>query len=217
MSKVAIINTEGATVSHITIPDVKPAHTDTIAQVIAHLSHNSRQAIAHTKNRGDVSGGGIKPWRQKGTGRSRHGSIRSPLWRGGGITFGPRSDRNYSTRLPKKMYQKALQSLLAARIADNSVKIISDLTLPTPKTKIASALLDTLGLTSDVLIVTEQLDKELTRAFRNLPDVEIMPLSATSVLDIARHSMVLLTKAAAVQLFVSETSETEAEPKKQKS
>ena len=106
---------------------------------------NERTPVAHTKNRGDVSGGGRKPWRQKGTGRARHGSSRSPLWRGGGVTFGPRNDKNYTKKINKKMKTKALYTVLSEKLRSNELLFIDDISFSAPKTADAKKTISTLG------------------------------------------------------------------------
>ena len=121
MVKVAVYNTEGKKVSDQELPDrlfaVEPNH-DMIHQVIVAQQNNHRRVLAHTKDRSEVRGGGKKPWRQKGTGRARHGSIRSPLWKGGGVTFGPRNDRNFSKNINRKMAFGALAMIMSDKVAN---------------------------------------------------------------------------------------------------
>ena len=114
---------------------------DVVHRVVLAQRANQRQITAHTKDRSEVRGGGKKPWRQKGTGRARHGSIRSPLWRGGGVTFGPRKERNFKQKINKKMRRKALFMVLSAKAKDNLLVILSDLKLEKPKTKLMAEVL----------------------------------------------------------------------------
>lgn len=116
-------------------------NADLVHQVVVGMQANARVSTAHTKFRGEVSGGGKKPWKQKGTGRARHGSTRSPIWRGGGVTHGPRSEKDYSVKINKKMRLAALKSVLARKWADGEIVFVSGVSFATPKTKDAKAML----------------------------------------------------------------------------
>jgi len=155
---------------------------DLVHQVTVSMEGNARAPFAHTKDRSDVSGGGKKPWRQKGTGRARHGSIRSPIWIGGGVAHGPRKEKNYSRKINQKMRVGALVSVLSRKFNDGEIFFIDALSLKEPKTKNASAVLkhfssvnkiDTFGGSSGrrVLIVFSSHDKILEKSFRNIPQV----------------------------------------------
>ncbi len=122
-----------------------PWNADLVHQVIVSMRSNDREAIAHTKTRGEVAGGGKKPWKQKGTGRARHGSIRSPLWVGGGVAHGPRNDKNFSRKINKKMKAKALFTLLSQKMRDGEVVFIDSLKFDAPKAKDAKAVLSSLS------------------------------------------------------------------------
>lgn len=159
-----------------------PAAAKTIATVLRAYAANQRQSTAHTKTRGEVRGGGRKPWRQKGTGRARTGSIRGPLWRTGGIVFGPQNMRNFTLALPKNIRTSALKSALALKQAANALYQMEN--WPTDgKTKTAIASLGTLGDTS-VLIILEAPNAMLQRAMRNLQNVRIRLASQVTVADI---------------------------------
>ncbi len=205
---------DGHTSTSFSVPDVAIANDTHIAQVAQFEQSNSRNAVAHTKTRGDVSGGGIKPWRQKGTGRARAGSSRSPLWRGGGITFGPRQNRNFAQRIPKKMQQSALLYLLAQGLGNHNFKVIDQLAFATLKTKHAQKVLTDLKVTTDTLIVLDKIDENTIKAFRNIPGVRVTLTQNLSVLDLMHYSVVLLTKAALLQLFAGDTTPEVTEPKK---
>lgn len=120
-------------------------NADLVHQVVTGMEASARTNVAHTKNRGEVSGGGKKPWQQKGTGRARHGSTRSPIWRHGGITHGPRNDKDYSQKINKKMKAKALYTILSAKFKNGQVLFVDDLTLKAPKTKDARGVLASLS------------------------------------------------------------------------
>lgn len=164
-----------------------------IQQAVVVQQANSRQSIAHTKTRAEVRGGGRKPWKQKGTGRARHGSIRSPLWRGGGITFGPRSDRNFSRSLTIKARRKALAMILSDRAKDSQVIVVEPPALESPKTKTVVALLRKLPVKSPSLLVMGEPNPALVRSVRNAPDVTSIAAASLNVVDALKHrSLVLL-------------------------
>jgi len=164
-------------------------------QVVTGLKANLRRGTAHTKTRGDVSGGGRKPWRQKGTGRARAGSIRSPLWRGGGTTFGPRSDRNYEARVPTAMKKTALKQVLAQKIKDGEVFTVASLELSKPKTRLLETYLQKLPLKEGrILVVTGKPHADLARAGQNLPYLTVRTASLVNLLDLLTADSVVVTK-----------------------
>ena len=142
-------------------------------QVVTAQMAGKRSGSASTKTRAQVRGGGRKPWRQKGTGRARHGSIRSPLWRGGGVAHGPKP-RSYRQRTPAKMRRLALRSALSARASEGAVKTVEPLGWEVPRTKSAMALLQAIGLDAKTLVVVERLDGVEHRSFRNIPNIRII-------------------------------------------
>lgn len=136
--KTPIYNIEGKEINKIDLPEQifeLPWNADLVHQVVTTMATNARQPIAHTKNRGEVRGGGKKPWKQKGTGRARHGSRRSPIWIGGGVTFGPRNEKDYSRKINKKMKAKALATILSKKLKDNEIIFVDSLNLTEVKTK----------------------------------------------------------------------------------
>ncbi len=160
----------------------------------------SRRAGTHaTKTRGFVSGGGKKPWKQKGTGRARAGSSRSPIWAGGAVIFGPQP-RNYAYQLPKSARKAALRSVLAARHGEGKLVVVDALTLTEPKTKAMVACLKDLGVEGSVLVVVAAPDETLMRASRNLPKVKVLPLGGLNVYDVLKHATLVMTRAALEQL-----------------
>lgn len=166
-----------------------------IHQVVLSMLGNQRHAIADTKSKGEVRGGGKKPWKQKGTGRARHGSIRSPLWRGGGIIFGPRSEKNnYTTKINKKVRRLALFMALSDKAADKAILVIEDLVVKEGKTKEIDNILKKIKL-NKVLLVIEKADALLTRATRNIVDAQILTANSLNVLDVLKAKDVLFTKA----------------------
>jgi large subunit ribosomal protein L4 len=150
-----------------------------------------RQGTASTLRRGEVSGSGKKPWKQKHTGRARAGSIRSPIWRHGGSVFGPKP-RSYAYAIPKQKYRAALQSALSARLAAGDVVILSALTLETPKTRLLAKALAQLGLTSTTLIVAGAGHADLERAAANLPGVKVVAPESVNVFDVLRHRKLVI-------------------------
>ena len=159
-----------------------------------------RAGTAATKTKGFVSGGGKKPWRQKGTGRARAGSIRSPLWAGGGTIFGPQP-RDYSYRMPKTARRAALRAALASRHADGKLLVVDTLTLPEAKTKQMVECLRGLGLEgATVLIVLAEPDAAVERAARNLPGVKVLLVGGLNVYDVLGHAHLVMSRAALEQL-----------------
>src|SRR3990170_2753896 len=155
---------------------------------------NRRSGTASTKTKGEVSGGGIKPWKQKGTGRARSGSIRSPLWRHGGTVFGPHP-RDYSYKLPKKVMKDALRNALALRLQEGKLKVIDAIELSEPRTKAALELLKRSNL-DNALIVIEGDNKNLELAVRNLKDFQVQKVVGLNVYDILNYDNLVITKGA---------------------
>ena len=201
MPQVELINKENKSVGKVELPDdifsVK-VNKELLHEVVHNHLANKRQGNAATKTKGLVSGGGKKPYKQKGTGRARAGSNRSPLWRGGGTIFGPQP-RDYSYRLPKKAKWLALSSALAAKFADNEVVIIDDLSLTEPKTKAVKSMLKGLGL-DNVLIIVPEKNGNLELAARNIPRVDIARVSELNVYSILAHKKLLILKDAVERL-----------------
>ncbi|MBI5049547.1 MAG: 50S ribosomal protein L4 [Nitrospirae bacterium] len=197
MPEVDILNAEKRPVGKIDLPaDIfgVPVNKGVLHEVVRNYLANQRQGTAATKTKGLVRGGGKKPWKQKHTGRARAGSIRSPLWRGGGIVFGP-LPRDYSYKLPKKVKWAALSSALSAKLADGAVVVLEDFPITEPKTKNLTALLAVLGFNS-VLIVISDKNKVLELCARNIPRVNIKDVSNLNVYDVLVHDKLLITKTA---------------------
>ncbi|MGH7166990.1 MAG: 50S ribosomal protein L4 [Nitrospiraceae bacterium] len=151
----------------------------------------ARQGTASTLRRGEVSGSGRKPWKQKHTGRARAGSIRSPIWRHGGVVFGPRP-RSYAYSLPKKKYRAALQSALSAKLAAGGILVVSALTLEEPKTRRLAKVLAQMGLTGKTLIVIGEGRTDLERAARNLREVKLIKPEELNVYDVLRYDSIVI-------------------------
>jgi large subunit ribosomal protein L4 len=199
MPKVTLYNTQGQQVGEVELSDsvfgveVRP---DVMHRVVVNYLANQRLGTASTLTRGEVSGGGRKPWRQKGTGRARHGSIRSPLWRKGGIVFGPKP-RSFKFTLPKKLKRFALKSALSAKVHDNELILVDSLTMEAPKTKEMAKILSNLKAGKKSLIVLASKDENVEKSARNLPGVKTTLVNTLNVYDILNHDNLIMTKAAA--------------------
>ncbi len=199
MPKAALYSAEGARIGEVELrEDVfgGPVHEAALHQAVVAYLANQRLGTASTKTRGEVSGSGRKPWRQKGTGRARAGSIRSPLWRGGGIVFGPKP-RSYYQPLPQKLRVLALKSALAARAREGNVLVIEEFRLSAPKTKEAVNLLSSLGLGGEkTLLVTSGPDPVLAQATRNLPRVRLLPAHRLNAYEVLAADKVVFSRGA---------------------
>ncbi len=162
--------------------------------IVGHLA-NRRVGTHSTKTRSEVRGGGRKPWRQKGTGRARQGSIRSPQWRGGGIVHGPKP-RDYHQRLPKKMRRSAIRCLLSDKIRSESLVVVDEIILNEYKTKEIIGVLDQLGVSGKSLIVSSDPNTGIGRACRNLPKVKSLPAATINALDLINHETLIITESA---------------------
>jgi large subunit ribosomal protein L4 len=166
---------------------------DLVWQVVVSQMVNKRKTIAHTKTRAEVSGGGRKPWPQKGLGRARHGSIRSPLWRHGGIAFGPRKERVFKKKIPKKMKRKALFMVLSQKLKDGEIILLKELKIEKPKTKIFFNILKKLPLKkSSALIALPKVDRNLVLASRNIPKIKTILAKDLNCLDLLSFKYLIL-------------------------
>mgnify|MGYP001598498198 FL=1 len=175
--------------------EIKPKKSLVHQAVIALLA-NRRHAIAHTKTRGEIRGGGKKPWKQKGTGRARAGSTRSPLWVGGGIIFGPRNIRNFSLRINKKMKTKALLMALSDKVNEQALSVIDKLEMSNFKTKTMVDLLKKINFTKGTLLVVDKADKKITSSVRNIVKTELVAANSLNVYDVMRFKNILFTESA---------------------
>ena len=203
-----VYNQEGKETGKIKLPEKVFGlvwNQDLVHQVMIAMQANQRKGTAHTKTRADVRGGGRKPWRQKGTGRARHGSIRSPIWRGGGVTFGPTKEKVYTQKINKKMKQKALLVALSQKARDNEILILDDLKLKNPKTKEAAFVLKNLSKIKGfeklagkkqnaALILIKDKNEQLKRAFRNLPGVLFNEARNLNLLDALTYKYIIFPK-----------------------
>ncbi len=197
MATVQVIDTSGKKIKEVKAPDEifsVPLKEHLLYEAVINYRANQRQGTASTKTRGNVRGGGRKPWRQKGTGRSRAGSNRSPIWKGGGTTFGPHP-RDYSYSLPKKAKKTALKSALSMKLAEKQLLIVETLVLKEPRTKDAAALIKGLNVDS-VLIVDRHDNKNLFLSTRNIPKTKVVDVSQVSVYDVLNFNWLVLTKRA---------------------
>lgn len=202
MPKVTVFNQEGKENGEITLNDaifgIEP-NDNVLYDAIIMQQASQRQGTHSVKNRSAVRGGGRKPWRQKGTGRARHGSNTSPIWRGGGVVFGP-TPRSYSYKLPKKVRRLAILSALSQKVIDSELSIIDKLEFDKPKTKDFRALLDQLDVDRKALVVLEKDNEFAALSARNIPGVKVVAPDNVSVLDVVGHDDLILTQAALEQV-----------------
>lgn len=177
-----------------------PVNDALIHEAVTAQQANSREAIAHTKTRGEVAGSSKKPWKQKGTGRARHGSTKSPIWIGGGITFGPRNDRNFTLKINKKAKRKALAMVLSDKVANDRFIAIDDFRLTDGKTKELIRILKKLPSptkkSGKTLIILPPDEKVIAKAAKNLSGIETMPANTLNVVDLLKMDTILVSKAA---------------------
>ena len=196
-------NVKGESVGQLELQDkifgTKPSR-EFLHEFVTIYETNQRQGNAHTKTRSEVSGGGKKPWKQKHTGRARAGSTRSPLWRHGGITFGPRYAGKPHRDLPRQKAKAALAQALAARYADGGIIFVDKIGVTEAKTKNVAAVLKQLGCSGRVMIVLDQPDQALTRASRNIPGVEISLASDLNAYVVLRAKKLVMTQPAVEKL-----------------
>jgi large subunit ribosomal protein L4 len=192
--QVSVRNMAGETVSEIELRDdifgVEP-HQAVMHQAVLRQLANARLGTADTKTRAEVSGGGRKPWRQKHTGRARQGSTRSPIWKGGGVVFGPHP-RSYRMDMPRKMRRLALRSALSAKAADSSIVLLEDLALEEPKTRGMLDVLDNLQVESSALILLPEHNVNVEQSARNIPDVKTLQATCLNVIDILKYDTLIV-------------------------
>lgn len=193
--QVPVYSLTGEVVEHVEISDqvfAVPFNEGVVHQAMVRQQANARQGTASTKTRSEVSGSSAKLFRQKGTGLARAGSRRSPLRRGGGITFGPQP-RSYRQAMPKKMRQLAIRCVLSAKAGDGELKVLKELKLKEPKTKQMAQILTALGVDSSALIVTSEPEDSVVKSARNLKGIKTMPANLINVLDILSYKILLMT------------------------
>jgi large subunit ribosomal protein L4 len=205
MLSVPVYNLEGKVIKEISLEDrlfSVEANPAVIKQVVVAQQANSRQVLAHTKTRGEVRGGGKKPWKQKGTGRARHGSSRSPIWVGGGVTFGPRNNRNFSLLVNKKMKRKALAMVLSQKASNNQLIVVDSLNLSEIKTKVLAATLLALPMKKiKTIIALDKNNENVVKSAKNLPKVMTLPAAALNVVDLMSYQYLLIEESALPTLY----------------
>ena len=197
MKKVNIVNVKGEKVSDLALNEkvwgIEP--NDSVIYDAVRLARNAeRQATADTKTRSEVSGGGAKPWRQKGTGRARQGSTRAPHWYHGGVVFGPHPNRNYTTKQNRKERGVALRSILSYKVIESELVVVDEIKLASNKAKDFKTLLTDLKLDKNVLIVVKELDEYLVLSSRNFRKVLVFTYDEVNVLDVINADKMVITK-----------------------
>lgn len=201
MPKVQVVNMQGSPVGEIELnesvfgiePNTHVLHSAVVSQLASR-----RRGTHSTLLRGEVRGGGRKPFRQKGTGRARAGSIRSPLWRGGAVIFGPKP-RDYGFNLPKKVRRLALRSALSSKVQEATLVILDELNLPEAKTKEMVKVLKALNVDKKALVVTAEADETVYRSARNIEGIKPLAVEGLNVVDLLHHDILVMTKAAATK------------------
>lgn len=198
MANITLFKQDGSQAGEITLNDeifaIEP-NENAIYDVVIMQQASLRQGTHKVKGRSEVSGGGRKPWRQKGTGRARQGSIRSPQWVGGGRAFGP-TPRSYAYKLPRKVRRLALRSALSTKVAENNFIVVDELAFKTPKTKLFQEVLNNLQVENKVLVVINKDNDNAQLSARNLPNVKVVDENNVNVFDLVNSEKVIITKAA---------------------
>jgi len=196
MPNVALYNISGKQVGEIELNENifgVDVNVEAMQQVVKMYLANQRQGTQSALTRAEVSGGGIKPWRQKGTGRARHGSIRSPQWKKGGIVFAPKP-RSYRYTVPKKIKRIAMKSALSSKVNENSIVVIEELNFDAPKTKQVVSLLENLKIDSKALIVLADSNENVVKSARNIEGVKATFVNTLNVYDILKYDKFVITK-----------------------
>ena len=217
MPKVAVYNMKGEEVDNVDLNEkifCGQVNKSRLHQVVLMYQANKRSGTASTKTRSQVRGGGRKPWRQKGTGRARAGSIRSPLWRKGGVTFGPQP-RDYSYRLPQKLRTLALASALRAKLKDDELIIVDLIKIDNPKTKIFVSLLSSLKIEGSCLFILDNLDANIRKSARNIPLLTMKLPEDFNTYDVLTHHKLVITRASIEKLVARIRSQAPAQKLKQ--
>lgn len=201
MPKVTLFKQDGSNAGEVELNEavfgIEP-NEHVLHEAVVMQRASVRQGTHAVKNRSAVSGGGRKPWRQKGTGRARQGSIRSPQWVGGGTVFGP-TPRSYSYKLPKKVRRLALRSALSSKVKEDNLVVLDGISIEAPKTKEVVNMLEALKVADKALIVTDNRDEVVARSANNLQSVKVLTVEELNVLDLLTHDKLILTKDAAVK------------------
>lgn len=218
-----VYNLEGKETGKVTLPESVfglPWNDDLVHQVVVSQQSNLRTSVAHTKDRSEVRGGGKKPWRQKGTGQARHGSRRSPIWRGGGITFGPRKEKDYSKKINKKMKAKALFTALSKKLKDNEIIFVDSMIFTEPKSKKAKEVITNLSKVkgfdalntkkkNTALFALGQKDKNTEKSFQNFGNISVDEARNMDPLDILTYKYLVVTEPENVVKFLEKKMQNE--------
>lgn len=203
MPKVTVFDNKGNQVEDIKLSQEifgVPVNPGIMHQAVVAQLNAKRRGTVSTKTRGEVQGRKSKPWRQKGTGRARHGSVRSPIWVGGGVTFGP-TPKTYQNRLPKRVKKQAVRSALTAKVADKKFFVLEELKVEKPKTKEMVALLESLKIENEkILFLLGKKDENVYKSLRNLPKVKPLISDAINIYDIVNNEYIVATREAVVKM-----------------
>lgn len=198
MPNVNVLDIKGNSVGSIDLPESLfgvEVNEHVVYEVVKNQLANKRQGTQSAKTRAEVRGGGRKPWRQKGTGRARQGSIRSPQWRGGGTVFAPKP-RDYSYSVPKKVRRLALKSLLTSKVLEEEIIVLNELKLEEISTKTARKVLEAIKADKTAYVVVDEANENVYRSFRNIPGVEVVVVNNMNVYDLIKHNSLIITEAA---------------------
>lgn len=204
--KADVYNWKGEKAGNVEVSDAIFARewsADLVHQAVLAFQANQRRPWAHAKGRGEVRGGGIKPWKQKGTGRSRHGSIRSPIWKGGGASHGPVKDRDFSQKLNKKMHRAAIYALLSKKLAEGELRFVDSMSFEKGKTKEIATALKTMFAVKrlpSILLIGASKNTMLNRSARNIPKTKIANGASLNVYDLAISKQILIDKASVAEI-----------------
>jgi len=201
-----VYNQKGKESGKVKLPETifaLPWNNDLVHQVMVSMMSNARVGVAHTKDRSNVRGGGKKPWAQKGTGRARHGSSRSPIWRGGGVTFGPRNEKNFSKKINKKMSAKALLTVLSQKLKDGEILLVDNFDIKEPKTKDAKVIFEALGKVkgfeemvskkkNSVFIALDEKDENIQKSFNNFGNIQIGEMKNLNILNLLNNKYFII-------------------------
>jgi len=226
--KATIFSKEGKSAGDVTLPETVFGvawNPDLVHEVVVGMQANAREGNAHTKDRSEVRGGGRKPWKQKGTGRARHGSRRSPIWTGGGVTFGPRNEKIFSVKINKKVKAKAFASTLSKKLSDEEIIFVDTLAMDEPKAKDAKAVFTAIATGAKhedmttkrknaALLVLSERNLATEKSFRNFGNVEVMQAKDISPVDLLTYKyLVVADPQAAIEIFEHRVGATPAKSK----
>jgi large subunit ribosomal protein L4 len=218
-----IYNQSGKSSGKISLPENifgLPWNADLVHEVVRLMNSNSRSAIAHTKTRGEVRGGGKKPWKQKGTGRARHGSTRSPIWVGGGVAHGPRNDKNFSRKINKKVRTKALYTILSKKFKSGEIMFVDSVDIALPKTSEAKSIVSSLSKvkgfekmskkTNAAIFAFDKKTDAISKSFRNFGNISVEDVRNINPVSILNHSFLVLTNPAkSVEILSAKSSRSD--------